>query len=141
MSDYFEEKDNSSTAWAEFDKLVGLEMKGIKNQIERAVKGFKEDIKEAEAARANGENPDRPFMNMQFLGDPGTGKTTVARLVGRLMRAEGILPTSKYVEIKAGDLLSSHPGDVKNALIKAADEANGGVLFIDEFYSFNSPIQ
>ena len=125
----------------EFDALVGVEMQAVKADIQRYIRRFKRQRDDDDALAAKGKKPPRRYFTMQFLGDPGTGKTTVARLVGRLMRAEGILPTSKYVEIKAGDLLSSHPGDVKNALIKAADEANGGVLFIDEFYSFNSPIQ
>ncbi|WP_295747228.1 AAA family ATPase [uncultured Limosilactobacillus sp.] len=69
-----------------------------------------------------------------FEGNPGTGKTTVARLVGKIMFEEGILPTAKYVEVDRTQLVAGYVGQTAKQTHKVLEEATGGMLFIDEAY-------
>nr|WP_225416404.1 AAA family ATPase [Levilactobacillus lindianensis] len=70
-----------------------------------------------------------------YLGNPGTGKTTVARLVGKIMFEEGILPKDNYVEVSRQDLVSQNVGGTAIQTKKVLEQALGGVLFIDEAYT------
>ncbi|WP_125573052.1 AAA family ATPase [Levilactobacillus huananensis] len=70
-----------------------------------------------------------------YLGNPGTGKTTVARLVGKIMFEEGILPKDNYVEVSRQDLVSQNVGGTAIQTKKILEKALGGVLFIDEAYT------
>ena len=72
---------------------------------------------------------------MTFLGNPGTGKTTVARLVARMLRALGVLAEGHLVEVTRRDLIGSHHGETAQLTLDACKRATGGVLFIDEAYS------
>lgn len=69
-----------------------------------------------------------------FEGNPGTGKTTVARLVGKIMFEEGILPTAKYVEVDRTQLVAGYVGQTAKQTRRVLEEATGGMLFIDEAY-------
>ena len=81
---------------------------------------------------------DIPMLHMCFTGNPGTGKTTVARIVGDILSKEGILSTGNFVEIHARDLVGKYVGWTAKTVKKKIEEAKGGVLFIDEVYSLNS---
>lgn len=76
-------------------------------------------------------------LHMVFKGGPGTGKTTVARIIGEIYTALGILPGNKegLVEVSAQDLISAYVGDTALKTQKVIDRAMGGILFIDEAYS------
>ena len=84
---------------------------------------------------ADGRKVDRPAIHMLFTGNPGTGKTTVARLVARLMKQEGILRKGHLVEIKARDLCGEYVGQTAPRTSAICRDAYGSVLFIDEAYS------
>lgn len=76
-------------------------------------------------------------MHMAFLGNPGTGKTTVARLFGELLNETGLLPTNKFVETDRSGLVGEHVGATEIKTLNVINSADGGVLFIDEAYALD----
>lgn len=74
-------------------------------------------------------------MHLAFTGNPGTGKTTVARIVGRIYKQIGLLSRGHFVEVSRTDLIAGYQGQTALKVKKVIDEAKGGVLFIDEAYS------
>lgn len=74
-------------------------------------------------------------MHMVFTGNPGTAKTTVARLFAEIMKDEAILSTGKFVEVGRADLVGQHVGHTAPLVKKKFRDAQGGMLFIDEAYS------
>lgn len=74
-------------------------------------------------------------MNMVFYGNPGTAKTTVARLVAKLMYDKGLINKPKIKEVGASDLVGMFVGWTAQQVVRVFEEAKGGVLFIDEAYS------
>ena len=74
-------------------------------------------------------------MHMVFTGNPGTAKTTVARLFARILKENGIVYGGQLVEVGRGDLVGKYVGWTAKAVQKCFEEAEGGVLFIDEAYS------
>ena len=82
-----------------------------------------------------GMKVDRPAMHMVFTGNPGTAKTTVARLMAQIFAKEGITATSNFVECGRSDLVGQYVGKTAVKVKKVFEAAKGGVLFIDEAYS------
>ena len=79
-----------------------------------------------------GKNYQQGQMHMAFLGNPGTGKTTVARIVGDILYQNGLINSNKVVEVKFSDLYQNYVGFSAKATADKIKEAEGGVLFIDE---------
>lgn len=78
-------------------------------------------------------------LNLALLGGPGTGKTTVARLIGQLYYQLGLLPQGQLIECTRADLVSPYQGETARLVRDHVQEAMGGVLFIDEAYSLATP--
>jgi ATP-dependent Clp protease ATP-binding subunit ClpA len=78
--------------------------------------------------------PEIPLGHYLFLGNPGTGKTTVARLMGKILYSMGALPSPNVVEVDKSKMVGRHLGDTEAITSHLIDTAMGGILFIDEAY-------
>ena len=115
--------------YAEINELIGLT--SVKTRISEIVTQIKTQRKLA----AKGRKVRRPAIHMMFSGNPGTGKTTVARLVARILRQEGVLRKGHLLEVKGRDLCGEYVGQTAPKTSAICRDAYGSVLFIDEAYS------
>lgn len=113
----------------ELNKLVGLEK--VKDQVNDLI--AYQTIQKIR--RERGFNSTKNTLHMAFLGNPGTGKTTVARIVGHIYKQIGLLSKGHFVEVSRTDLIAGYQGQTALKVKKVIENAKGGVLFIDEAYS------
>lgn len=117
----------------ELDSLIG--MKDIKDSIKR----FYEYVRYKKAAEDHGINLKSANMHMLFTGTPGTGKTTVARIIAKALYDIGIVNENKLIEVERKDLVAEYIGQTAPKTAAVIEKAMNGVLFIDEAYSLTPP--
>ena len=113
----------------ELDELVGLA------PVKEYVFGLADNIQVQQRRAAAGFKTASLSMHMIFTGNPGTGKTTIARLVARYLKAIGALKGGQLIEVGRGDLVGRYTGHTAPLTNSVIESALGGVLFIDEAYS------
>ncbi|MDN5896645.1 MAG: AAA family ATPase, partial [Nocardioides sp.] len=116
---------------AEIMALTGLAT--VKEQIE----GFTQMVRFNQIRARNGLRTTEMSMHSLFLGNPGTGKTAVARMLGRVLHRAGAISSDTFVEVGRKDLVSDRIGASAKKTTDVLDSARGGVLFIDEAYSLH----
>ena len=117
----------------ELDEFIG--MRSVKNMIRRlAVQSM--FMKQRAAAGAG--KVQQMSMNFILTGNPGTGKTSVARKMGEILQAMDILPTSRVIEASRATLVGKYMGETPKIVNNMCDKAMGGILFIDEAYTLSS---
>lgn len=113
----------------ELNALVGLET--VKTKVSDLIAYQKVQ----KLRRENGLFSTKSTLHLAFTGNPGTGKTTVARIVGRIYKQLGLLSKGHFVEVSRTDLIAGYQGQTALKVKKVIEQAKGGVLFIDEAYS------
>ena len=123
--------DTLAALYAELDNLVGLT--SVKAQVRRQAEALRIAGLRAKLGKTN------PTLtrHLVFTGNPGTGKTTVARLVARIYHVLGVLPKDTLVEVDKSGLVAGYVGQTEERTAKVIDSALGGVLFIDEAYALS----
>ncbi|WP_308206198.1 AAA family ATPase [Actinoallomurus spadix] len=120
-------------ALADLDGMIGLE------PVKRQVRAIAAQLQVAQLREEQGLRTHPPTRHFVFAGPPGTGKTTVARVLGRVFAALGLLARPEVVEAQRADLVGEHLGATAIKTNKVIDSALGGVLFVDEAYSLVNP--
>ena len=122
---FFLREETKVSGEDELNRLIGLE--SVKKQMQR-IKAY--CVKNKDKEKLN--------LSMIYTGNPGTGKTEVARLVAKILFENDILPSNKFTEVDRSGLIAEYVGQTESKVKEIVKEAMGGVLFIDEAYSLFS---
>ena len=128
----YEDTPTVEGALAELDELIGLE------PVKEQVRAIAAQLRVAKLRDTHGLTSQPPARHFVFTGPPGTGKTTVARILGRIFAALGLLVRPEVIEAHRGDLVGEHLGSTAIKTGRLIDSAMGGVLFVDEAYSLHN---
>lgn len=123
--------DSLELILTELDSMIGL------TNVKRQIATLLNILKVNKIREERGLKIPPISLHMVFTGNPGTGKTTVARIIGRLLSSLGILSKGGFYEVDRSQLVASYVGQTAEKTKAVIEEAMGGVLFIDEAYSLS----
>ena len=118
----------SGEAMEELDELVGL------GKIKTKVKDYLNAVKLAGRRMEQGLPTNMPRLHMAFLGNPGTGKTTVAEIIGKVFASWGILSGGRVIRTEKSQMVGQYIGETEFKMRNLLERAHGNILFIDEAY-------
>ncbi|MBP3367038.1 MAG: AAA family ATPase [Treponema sp.] len=119
----------SEEVFAELNGLIGME------KVKKAIHELYNTIQINNELERFGHSPKKPEIHIALTGNPGTGKTTVARILGKLFAAIGLLSSNKVIECDRSQIVAKYVGHTAQNMQRLCDDATGGILFIDEVYT------